>query len=184
MVKAAFAVTGMALKTSTGVELEKGAERIDVKAAAGKVADVLAGKIKSAQGFVPATGVGSIDASRGSYHLVDGNGSVLQGELDIFGNPWDGSAWSSRSWTGSTWSGDLWLGSSWNGSTWSGRTWTGNIWDGRTWSGSTWNGSTWNGSTWNGSSWSGSSWSGSSWSGSTWSGSTWSSALWGPEVAQ
>jgi serine protease AprX len=185
MVKAAFSASGVPLKTSKGVELEKGAERIDVKAAAWKAPAVALGLINSAQPFAPATGLGSLEASRGSFHLVDADGSVLQGEVDLFGNAWDPTSWAARSWSGSTWTGDLWLGSTWSGSIWSGRSWSGGLWDGHTWTGSTWSGSTWSGSTWSGSTWSGSTWSGRSWSGSTWSGSTWSSADWGtpsPEV--
>jgi subtilisin family serine protease len=178
MVKAAFAASGVPLKTSKGVALEQGAKRIDVKAASDKTPDVLSGKIRSAQTFPIATGLGSLDASRGSYHLVDANGVALTGEVDLFGDVWDGRSWSASAWDGRSWSGDAWLGRSWSGSTWSGSTWSGGLWDGRSWSGSTWSGSTWSGSTWSGSTWSGSTWSGSTWSGSTWSGSTWSSSGW------
>jgi serine protease AprX len=178
MVKAAFAATGVPLKTSKGVDLEKGAERIDVKAASDKGNDVLNGKVRSLQTFAPATGLGSLDASRGSYHLVDTNGVALTGEVDILGQAWDGRSWSGAAWDGRSWSGDSWLGRSWSGSTWSGSTWSGDVWSGRSWSGSTWSGSTWSGSTWSGSTWSGSTWSGSTWSGSTWSGSSWSSSGW------
>jgi serine protease AprX len=178
MVKTAFALTGHPLKTATGVELEKGAELIDVKAASGKGADLTAGKIKSAQTWTPATGTGSLEASRGSSHLTDADGSVLSGETDLFGGAWDGRSWSGSSWTGSTWTGDTWLGHSWSGSLWSGRAWSGGVWDGHSWSGSTWSGSSWTGSSWTGSTWSGSSWTGSSWSGRTWSGSTWSGSTW------
>jgi serine protease AprX len=159
------------------------------------------------QQFTPSTGLGSLDASRGSLR-ISLRGTVLSGEQDIFGQPvntaslaaleasgssWSGGTWNGSTWTGSSWSGSCWTGSSWTGSTWSGNdwtgsswsadnwasgTWTGSSWSGSTWSGSTWSGSTWSGSTWTGSSWSGSTWSGSTWSGSTWSGSSWSSAGW------
>jgi subtilase family protein len=130
------------------------------------------------QNFPLAQGTGSIEASRGSAHVVSPDGVTLTGEQDIFGNPWDGSTWSGSSWSGSTWSGGVWNGSTWSGSTWSGSTWSGSTWSGSTWSGSTWSGSTWSGSTWSGSTWSGSTWSGSTWSGSSWSGSTWSGSTW------
>jgi serine protease AprX len=130
------------------------------------------------QSYPLATGTGSIEASRGSAHVVSPDGVTLTGEQDIFGQAWDGSTWSGSSWSGSTWSGGIWNGSTWSGSTWSGSTWSGSTWSGSTWSGSTWSGSTWSGSTWSGSTWSGSTWSGSTWSGSTWSGSTWSGSSW------
>jgi serine protease AprX len=184
-VKALFTFTGKKLTTSSGVELEEGARRIDVKKASQAVYDLRRGEIPYLQNWPLAKGTGSLDAARGTYRLSDGD-NVLAGEIDIFGNAWDGSTWSGSTWSGSTWSGDLWLGRSWTGSTWSGRSWTGDLWLGRSWTGSTWSGSTWSGRSWTGSTWSGSTWSGRSWTGSTWSGSTWSSHDWSsaPEVAQ
>ena len=133
-------------------------------------------------------GGGSLELSRGTNHLSL-NGVVLQGEQDIFGQPFNASqmaqseaadaSWSGGNWNGSTWSGSTWSGNTWSGSTWSGSTWSGNTWSGSTWSGNTWSGSTWSGSTWSGSTWSGSTWSGSTWSGSTWSGDSWLGATWG-----
>jgi serine protease AprX len=126
----------------------------------------------------PATGLGSLDAARGSDHIEIG-GELLTGEVTANGAVWDPAAWVTASESGSTWTGDDdWSGSTWSGSTWSGSTWSGSTWSGSTWSGSTWSGSTWSGSTWSGSTWSGSTWSGSTWSGSTWSGSTWSGSTW------
>jgi serine protease AprX len=115
------------------------------------------------QSFVQSTGSGSLDAARGSLHLEQ-NGVRLDGERDIFGQPFDAGAMAAATAASSSWSGGTWNGSSWSGSSWSG---------------SSWSGSSWSGSSWSGSSWSGSSWSGSSWSGSSWSGSSWSDAGWG-----
>ena len=129
------------------------------------------------QVWAPATGLGSLEAARGSDHLSD-HGVVLQGEVDIFGQPFSSPVWAGSTWSGSTWSGGAWNGSTWSGSTWSGSTWSGSTWSGSTWSGSTWSGSTWSGATWNGSTWSGSTWSGSTWSGSTWSGNNWTGLTW------
>jgi serine protease AprX len=134
------------------------------------------------------TGTGSLEASRGTDH-ISLNGTVLQGEQDIFGKPFNstamaaleaaGSSWSGGIWNGSSWSGSSWSGSSWSGSSWSGSSWSGSSWSGSSWSGSSWSGNSWSGSSWSGSSWSGSSWSGSSWSGSSWSGGSWLGASWG-----
>ncbi|HEX2195882.1 MAG TPA: S8 family serine peptidase [Actinomycetota bacterium] len=103
---------------------------------------------------------------------------VLEGEQDIFGNPWDGQTWSGRSWSGQTWSGGDWNGRSWSGQTWSGRSWSGQTWSGQTWSGQTWSGRSWSGQTWSGQTWSGQTWSGQTWSGASWSGQTWSGRSW------
>jgi serine protease AprX len=143
------------------------------------------------------TGVGSLQAARGTHRMVR-DGVELSGERDIHGKNfssaawaptslagsswsngvWNGSSWSGSSWSGSSWSGSSWSGSSWSGSSWSGSSWSGSSWSGSSWSGSSWSGSSWSGSSWSGSSWSGSSWSGSSWSGSSWSGTSWSSGDW------
>ncbi|MDQ4124267.1 MAG: S8 family serine peptidase [Actinomycetota bacterium] len=103
---------------------------------------------------------------------------VLEGEKDIFGNPWDGQTWSGRSWSGQTWSGGDWNGRSWSGGDWSGRSWSGQTWSGRSWSGQTWSGASWSGQTWSGQTWSGQTWSGQTWSGQTWSGRSWSGQTW------
>jgi len=137
----------------------------------------------SQQYNAPSTGTGSLEASRGTDH-ISLNGVVLQGEQDIFGEPFSSAAIAAleaagSSWSGGIWNGSLWTGSSWSGSSWSGSSWSGSSWSGSSWSGSSWSGSSWSGSSWSGSSWSGSSWSGSSWSGSSWSGAAWLGASWG-----
>ncbi len=124
------------------------------------------------QVWAPATGLGTLEAARGTDHLSD-NGVVLQGEIDIFGQTFSSPVWAGGTWSGSTWSGGTWNGSTWLGSTWSGSTWSGSTWSGSTWSGGTWSGSTWSGSTWSGGTWSGGTWSGSTWSGKNWTGLTW-----------
>jgi hypothetical protein len=130
------------------------------------------GKIPSKQTFTPATGLGSIDAARGSYHLVDtDSGAVLQGEIDVTGAAWDAATWSAAALAGTTWSGNTWLGRTWSGSSWSGRTWSG-----RTWSGDAYSSRTWTGTTWSGGDWASRTWSSRTWSSRTWSGRTWSSA--------
>jgi serine protease AprX len=135
------------------------------------------------QSFAPALGTGTLEGSRGSYHVSLG-GRKLSGETDIFGNQASvrsllaGGGWAGSTWTGSTWSGGTWSGGTWSGSTWSGDAWYGSTWSGGTWSGSTWSGSTWSGSTWTGSTWSGSTWSSGTWSSGTWSGCTWTGSTW------
>ncbi len=148
------------------------------------LADAMRAEAPSAFQTSPrSTGLGSLEAARGTDHVVIGD-HLLVGEFTVTGAAWNPEAWVAESeagaaWTGADdWSGSTWSGSTWSGSTWSGSTWSGSTWSGSTWSGSTWSGSTWSGSTWSGSTWSGSTWSGSSWSGSTWSGSTWSGSSW------
>jgi serine protease AprX len=118
------------------------------------------------------TGVGSLDAARGSVHIVK-DGVSLDGEQDIFGRPFNASAMALLEAAGSSWSGGIWNGSSWSGSSWSGSSWSGS-----SWSGSSWSGSSWSGSSWSGSSWSGSSWSCDTWLDSAWADNVWADAYW------
>jgi serine protease AprX len=135
------------------------------------------------QTWPASNGTGSLEASRGSVHVVDGNGNQLTGEQDIFGNAVDTTGLAAAeanatAWNGGIFNGSSWSGSSWSGSSWSGASWSGSSWSGASWSGSSWSGASWSGSSWSGASWSGSSWSGASWSGSSWSGSSWSEYDW------
>jgi subtilisin family serine protease len=141
-----------------------------------------------AQSWPVATGLGSLEAARGSVH-VEQNGVPLVGQQDIFGTPWDSKSWSIASWLGQSWlggrwnskswSGDSWSGMSWSGRSWSTAAWPGMSWSGMSWSGMSWSGMSWSGMSWSGMSWSGMSWSGMSWSGMSWSGDLWSSSAWG-----
>jgi hypothetical protein len=148
-----------------------------------------------------ATGLGSLDESRGSG-LVELEGTALEGEFDVRGTAWDAQVWSRAAAAGTTWNGDAWNGQewyaagldgtapsltwsgrswsgrSWSGLTWLGRSWSGRSWSGRSWSGDVWAGRSWSGVTWSGRSWSGRSWSGRSWSGDAWAGRSWSGAGW------
>ncbi len=130
-----------------------------------------------------ATGLGSIEASRGDQHVQtdcgeDGTTEVIEGEIDVRCEAWDGSAWTGSAWTGSAWTGSAWTGSAWTGSAWTGSAWTGSAWTGSAWTGGTWTGSAWTGSAWTGSAWTGSAWTGSAWTGSAWTGSAWTGSAW------
>jgi serine protease AprX len=118
------------------------------------------------QGFPSSTGQGSIDAARGGSWLVDADGNVLSGEIDVQGNTWNPSTWWAATSTLSAWSGGQWLGT----------TWTGNGWlpASAGWSSSRWSSSRWSSSRWSSSRWSSSRWSSSRWSSSRWS-SSWPS---------
>ena len=106
----------------------------------------------SSQNHTPATGLGTLEGARGSYHVGE-PGDELVGEYTVFGTAWNGATWSGATWSGATWSGGTWSGGTWSGATWSGGTWSGATWSGGTWSGGTWSGATWSGGTWSGATW-------------------------------
>ncbi len=84
-----------------------------------------------------ATGLGSIEASRGGRNVqticpadaATGTVTIISGEIDVRCEAWNGSSWTGSSWTGSSWTGSSWTGSSWTGSSWTGSSWTGSTYD-------------------------------------------------------
>ncbi|HEX7166252.1 MAG TPA: S8 family peptidase [Acidimicrobiales bacterium] len=138
-----------------------------------------------------ATGLGSLDASRGGRWVetdCDGDGiaNVIKGEMTVKCVPWNGTSWTGTSWTGTSWTGTSWTGTSWTGTSWTGTSWTGTSWTGTSWTGGTWTGTSWTGTSWTGTSWTGTSWTGTSWTGTSWTGTSWTSSeyttgVWGDE---
>jgi len=146
---------------------------------------------QSRQTWAPSTGLGSVEAARGTAH-IELDGVALTGEVSPFG-PLDTAAWATASRDGTAWNGGRWMGyqllaagpvgnpagtSDWSGLSWSGLSWSGLSWSGLSWSGLSWSGLSWSGLSWSGLSWSGLSWSGLSWSGLSWSGLSWSGLSW------
>ena len=129
------------------------------------------------QKFVPSTGLGSLEAARGSVHVLM-DGVALTGEQDIFGNAWNGQRWSQASWNGTSWSGGLWNGQRWSGDGWDGARWSNALWDGVDWTGQRWSGQRWSDQVWDGQRWSGTTWSGARWSSGVWDGARWSDSSW------
>jgi serine protease AprX len=136
-VKAALVNSGFRLRTAAGQVLESGMKSLDLHGARDKAKDVSTGKIPSAQSFPPATGLGTLEGARGSAHISDSD-SVLSGEVDITGAPWDGRTWRDAAWEGRTWRDDSWNGRTWRSEGWEGRTWRDSSWDGRTWRDNGW----------------------------------------------
>jgi serine protease AprX len=136
----------------------------------------------SVQTFPRSTGLGSLEASRGSVNL-EKDDVPLQGEQDIFGHPFDSAAMAAleaagNSWSGGVWNGNEWTGNSWAGDRWSAVLWTGNEWTGNEWTGNEWTGNEWTGNEWTGNEWTGNEWTGNEWTGNEWANGAWSSASW------
>ena len=132
------------------------------------------------QSALPATGTGSLELARGDVHVVDPeDGSVLSGEQDIFGAPWDAEAWAQRTADGSTWEGGRWMGRVWAGEGWGGTSWTEHTWQGRGWLDTSWTGRGWLGRGWLGRGWLDGGWSGQGWlTDSGWTGRGWLDSSW------
>jgi serine protease AprX len=136
-----------------------------------------------------ATGLGSLEAARGSLHLVAENGTELRGEMDIFGQPWNPLVWASDSlteisWAGGTWNGNAWTGNAWEANAWEANAWEanawyGNAWEANAWEGNAWSGNAWEGNAWTGNAWEANAWEGNAWESNAWAGNAWTSAAWG-----
>jgi serine protease AprX len=106
---------------------------------------------RSAQLAVPATGLGSLDAARGTARVAF-DGIELLGEIDIFGlgvttgplaNRWTDAAWESVTFTANRWTDATWTGMTWDGSRWTGNRWTASRWTGNRWTGNRWSAGSW-----------------------------------------
>jgi serine protease AprX len=149
----------------------------------------------AAQTWVPGTGLGSLEAARGTTHVHLGGG-VLTGETDVTGAAWNGALWSLAATTGSDWSGGTWSGSRFTGGNWNGQAWFGHGWNADHYAGQSWNGTgwvdvpwvpdssgayaarMWAGDTWTARMWAADDWSASMWAASMWAASMWAASMW------
>jgi serine protease AprX len=110
-------------------------------------------------GLIRSTGAGSLELSRGHFHVqadLDGDGQpeLVSGEQDVLGAPWD-PAW--------------WTSTSWSSTSWSSTSWSSLISENPGWSSTSWSSTSWSGTSWSSTSWSSTSWSSTSWSSVAWS---------------
>ena len=130
-------------------------------------------------GFARSSGLGSLEGSRGRFHVetdLDGDGQpdLVQGELDVLGVPWDSTSWSSTSWSSTTWSSTSWASLIAHNPGWASTSWSSTSWSGMGWSSTSWSSTSWGSTSWSSTSWSSNSWSSTSWSSNSWSSVEWS----------
>ncbi|MEV6844634.1 S8 family serine peptidase [Actinoplanes sp. NPDC051411] len=159
----------------TGADpIATGAGQLDIAGAA-----TLQVPLNAKQSYPAATGLGSLEGSRGSAHVAAAaTGLLLTGEKDIFGAPWTPATWTAAAKNGKAWSGGTWNGKVWAGSAFTGQSWASGTWGTVTWSSLTWSGQSWTSGVWSGRSWAAGSWSGRSWAGATWCGRSWTGRSW------
>jgi serine protease AprX len=103
------------------------------------------------QGLTPGTGLGTLQADRGtvSVQLLDSSGNVtlspLSGEVTAQATTWDPTSMLLPTFDGNSWYGNSWYGNSWYGNSWYGNSWYGNSWYGNSWYGNSWYGAAWYG---------------------------------------
>jgi serine protease AprX len=176
-VKAALVSTATPVQGADAVDA--GAGQLDVKAALEAVQRSTTGKAASAlpqvlaaaaQTWERSAGTGSLEAARGGSNLVDPeDGTVLAGEVDVQGQPWDGPAWAAASAAGTSWA-----GGTFQRARWSGDGWTSGGWARARWSGAAWDSARWSDASWDSARWSRARWSDASWERARWSAGAWS----------
>ena len=122
------------------------------------------------------TGTGSIEAARGDSHVGDDT-VVLSGEVDVFGQPWNGAAWAKADagravWKAGEWRGETVTGGGWKDAgsgrkAWPTTTWTQtgigatvtDDWTARMWRDDAWTARMWRDDDWSARMWRDESWS-------------------------
>jgi serine protease AprX len=167
-VKAALVDTATPIPGASVVNA--GAGELNVAAAYQLVQAGAQGKLPAAllatavQTWPVATGTGSLDAARGGNYLTDPDtGTLLSGEVDVQGQPWNGAAWDAASVSGTAWSGGAWDGATWTGSSWTSNRWSATSWTSNRWSGISWADTSWTSNRWSSNRWSSNRWSGANW---------------------
>jgi serine protease AprX len=131
MVKAALISTASRMP---GVSSSRqGAGRIQAEAAV----EAKVSQLTSAQVLPLATGLGSLQASRGGMAPVavtcDGQAKTLDDETTSWCAPWDSASWSAA-WTSAAWTSAAWTSASWSSASWSSASWTSAAWTSASWS--------------------------------------------------
>jgi serine protease AprX len=139
-------------------------------------------KSSVSQNYTWGTGTGSIAAVRGGSYVDDGAGPIT-GEVDVFGQPWNGTAWAQADAAGTVWNGGTWRGETWTGTgsgptDWPVTAWPLADWNARMWHSADWSARMWQGSTWDARMWQDSEWSAATWQNGSWAASLWAASLW------
>jgi serine protease AprX len=131
--------------------------------AAGALASINSGDWANL-GLVRSLGAGSLDGSRGRFHVHtdldhDGQLDLVTGEQDVLGAPWDSTSWSSTSWSSTSWSSSTWSSLIAENSGWASTSWSSTSWSGMYWSSTSWSSNSWSSNSWSSTSWSSVAWS-------------------------
>ena len=104
-------------------------------------------------GLVRSTGLGTLEGSRGRFHVktdLDGDGmaDLVEGEIDVLGDPWDSTSWSSTSWSSTSWGSTSWSSLISENAGWSSTSWSSTSWSGTSWSSTSWSSNSWSSVAW------------------------------------
>jgi serine protease AprX len=149
-----------------------GAGLVDAYASVQNASNVYYTTVPANVGLIRSSGLGSIEAARGSMHVyadlpqdglgaddADGQLDLVQGEIDALGDPLSPTDWLATGWSATGWSSTAWASLAWSATGWSSTGWSSTGWSGTSWSATGWSSTGWSGTSWSGTSWSGTSWS-------------------------
>ena len=139
----------------------------------GTVLNTVGGLVNGLLSYGWGNGSGSLETARGSAHVTNGTTS-LTGEVDLFGNAWNGTAWARATSAGSVWVGGQWRGEQLTGNAWQGGAWPITAWAGTDWGGLSWSADYWSAQTWRAQTWRAQTWRSDDWSAQTWRSGKWS----------
>jgi serine protease AprX len=151
-----YALTATAREAASNDPMDVGAGTVDAYAASFSAP---AGTANA--GLDRSTGLGSLDASRGTVQIQadDADQTIVNGLLTMQLMLWDpityiGLPWTSTTWSLSQFAGGAWYGGAWYGGAWYGGAWYGGAWygqpEGGAWYGGSWYGGAWYGGAWYG----------------------------------
>jgi serine protease AprX len=151
-----YALTATARNAASDDPMDVGAGVVDAYAASFSAPAGTAN-----EGLDRSTGLGSLDASRGTVQVQadDADQTIVNGALTAQLLLWDPITYTGLPWTSTTWSlsqfaGGAWYGGAWYGGAWYGGAWYGGAWygqpEGGAWYGGAWYGGAWYGGAWYG----------------------------------
>jgi serine protease AprX len=140
------------------------------------------------QGLQPSTGLGSIDAARGSIDVwveTPAGSLALDGEVtaqtspDAIDptNPLGLVSYDAIQFTSAGWDATRWNATRWNAGDWMATRWNGAEFEATRWNGTRWNGTRWNNADWDATRWNESDWDATRWNATRWN-SAWYAVAW------
>jgi serine protease AprX len=161
----------------------------------GKAAhDLLAGgwNTPANAGVTPSNGTGSLEQSRGSFHVfvdssADGLGAQdadgvldpLTGEVDALGNDWGKLGWKTMGLVSGQLTNLGWANTGWSSTAWTNVGWTSDGWSSSSWKGFAWTNLGWDNLGWDNLGWDNLGWDNLGWLNNGWDNDGWMSNGWG-----
>jgi serine protease AprX len=168
-----------------------GSGMVDVLAAVVTARTRLYDGASANRGLTPSVGTGSLEASRGSAHVVadldqDGVPEVVTGEVDVLGqtdawgaNAWGADAWAANGWAAKAWGSSDWNANGWDANAWGGFAWSANAWGANAWGANGWGANAWGANGWGANGWGANAWGANGWGANAWGANAWGANAWG-----